>query len=60
MGMEKHEIEMREQRWTNLAHAENYRCSYCSTTIPYGDRETFFKTGMCAHCENILNKDDEP
>jgi hypothetical protein len=26
MGLEKHEIEMREERWDNLAHARGYRC----------------------------------
>ncbi len=58
MGMEKHEIEMREQRWENLAHAKGYQCGLCSTTVPYCDREIFFQTGLCGHCAHAMSKDD--
>ena len=39
MGQEKSRLIEAEDRWLAKAQAEGLKCSMCSTTIPYGDRE---------------------
>lgn len=54
MGMQKHEQQEREDRWAS----GNARCVECSQSIPYVEREQYFKNGRCGYCEHLANKDD--
>ena len=58
MGIEKGEIIEKEEAWKAKAKFEKLKCSECSITVPYGDREIFYETGKCAYCNHLLNKDD--
>ena len=44
--------------WALLAEREGYRCERCGERIPYEERETYFKTTLCAWCLNQVQKDD--
>ena len=58
MGREKEAQIRAEDNWMAKANAEGYACSMCGVTIPYCDREVYFSTGMCGHCDGVLSKDD--
>lgn len=58
MGYEKSQLIEAEDRWLHKAQAERIKCSMCSTTIPYDDRDIYFRTGMCGYCHHVLSKDD--
>jgi len=54
MSLTKRVIEEKEEGWASLGK----RCEMCKMEIPFGDRETFFDTGLCVVCDNFLKKDD--
>jgi hypothetical protein len=58
MGVANHEIEMKEERWFGMAEAKGWRCGFCSGTPMLSEREAYFRSGLCAHCEHVINKDD--
>jgi len=58
MGLEKDRLIEAEDNWLRKAKAERLSCSACGITIPYCDREVYFSTGRCGHCEHELSKDD--
>ena len=58
MGREKERQIMAEDNWSAKARAEGIVCKSCGMTIDYGDRDIYFRTGECGHCNHILNKDD--
>jgi hypothetical protein len=58
MGQLKHEMDMRETNWDRKAAAERLKCSRCSTTIPYGDRDVFYRSGYCGYCVAVVARDD--
>jgi hypothetical protein len=58
MGREKNDQMEREEAWGRLANAKGHKCAVCSCTIPYGEQEVFFETGMCGSCANAATKDD--
>lgn len=57
MRTEKDTIIEKEDNWNLLAKRNNYRCVACSTTIPYGDREVYFRTKMRGYCARQASKD---
>ncbi len=58
MGREKNEQMEREEVWSRLADGKGYNCAVCSGSIPYGERDVFFETGMCGSCAHQARKDD--
>lgn len=58
MGMEKHELIVREDRWMAKARAEGLRCGLCSGIISYGDRGKYFESGYCGACADQMSQDD--
>ena len=58
MGTEKDKQLEQEEAWSNKARAEDLRCSVCSLQVPYGDRDIYFKTRMCAYCANREAKNE--
>ena len=57
MGREKEAIIERQDHWMMKARSEGLRCSVCSSTIPYDERDVFFETQMCGWCAHQDVKD---
>jgi hypothetical protein len=57
LGKHKEELEQVRERWHKKADAEGYRCSLCSGTINYDEREQYFSTQMCAYHADVTQKD---
>ena len=58
MGTEKILLEEAEAAWDRKAQAEKLKCGKCAQRIPYGDREVFFRTGMCGYCAHQEAKEN--
>jgi RNA polymerase-binding transcription factor DksA len=58
MTRTKDELEEAADDWAALADREGYRCERCGEPIPYEERDTYFKTKLCAWCLNQAKKDD--
>lgn len=58
MGTEKARLEESEAAWDDKAQAEDIKCKFCSMRIPYGDRDVYYRTGMCGYCAHQAQKDD--
>lgn len=57
MGMEKHELMMREENWRSYAEANRLRCDVCGSLIGYDERELIGQR-ICSHCKHVIEKDD--
>lgn len=54
----KDELERREEAWRHVAQRESYECAVCGEIPPYGEREIYFKTGLCGfHAHTAAKKD---
>ncbi len=49
--VEQAAYEAREAAWERKAEYKDWRCQTCGEIPPFEERETFFETGSCAHCE---------
>jgi restriction system protein len=38
--------------------AENAECSRCGSSIPMGEWDTYYESGMCSWCEHMSNKEE--
>jgi hypothetical protein len=36
--------------WEMQVQIEDVRCSVCAMTVPYGNRELYFRTTLCGYC----------
>ena len=58
MGREKEAIIEREDNWMMKARSQGLRCSVCSGTISFDEREVFFETQKCGWCAHQAVKDE--
>ncbi|SPE20779.1 hypothetical protein SBBP1_120008 [Burkholderiales bacterium] len=42
--------------WERKAQSEGLRCRACAMKIPFGNRDVYFRTGMCGHCAHEAQK----
>jgi hypothetical protein len=54
MGQAKDEQQRAEDAW---ARAGN-KCAVCAQSVPLSETESYFETGMCARCRNMMEGED--
>jgi hypothetical protein len=57
MGTDKDRQFPTEDNWDLLARDKGFRCSLCGAPTAYGERELYFRTGMCGNCATTRPSD---